>query len=66
MIYFITQELNKYIKIGYTDNDPDNRSRAMQVGNPHPLNLVAVIDGDKGLERSLHWYFRKDHIRGEV
>jgi hypothetical protein len=64
MIYFIEQEL-KFVKIGYTAQDPDIRIRALQCGNPHEMRLFAVIDGTKDLEWALHKLFQPYHIRNE-
>ena len=39
MIYFITQEDDKYVKIGFTETDIDAHRRLiqLQIGNPHKM-----------------------------
>ena len=65
VIYFITQEDDRYVKIGYADKDANRRLLDLQIGNPHELYLYAFIDGDIALEKELHERFKKFHIRGE-
>ena len=65
MIYFISQENDKYVKIGYSSGMGRKRLAAMQTGNPHRLSLLAVFEGDEDRERELHKYFKADRIRGE-
>ena len=64
MIYFITQQNHKFVKIGYT-RDIDTRLSSLQVGNPYKLDVYAVIKGDSFQE----WWFQKKfqahRIRGE-
>ena len=51
MIYFITQEGKKYIKIGYTSKPIKERLSSMQTGNPHLLSVCDVVDGGKEYEK---------------
>jgi len=64
VIYFITQQ-DKYVKIGYTAGDPNDRVESLQVGNPHELILYGAVDGDIAYERVLQGKFHKSHVRGE-
>ena len=64
MIYFITQQ-DKYVKIGYTQNSPIQRLYNLQIGNPHPLDIYSVIEGNAEIEKALHNQFLSSHIRGE-
>lgn len=45
------------IKIGYSDQ-PKRRLKEMMMWSPIPLELFAVVPGDRGLEGSLHRAFR--------
>ena len=64
MIYFITQN-NEYVKIGYTNDNPEMRLQNLQIGNPKPLVLCKVIYGGKAKETTLHTRFGAYHERGE-
>lgn len=65
MIYFIQDALTCRIKIGYTDGDPRERLKALQVGNPSALVLLASTVGDKTEEHRLHELFAHVRERGE-
>lgn len=62
MVYFLLCE--GFVKIGY-GNDPEQRCRAAQVGNPFPVTLIAVALGGKTEEVILHRAFRNLHVRAE-
>ena len=65
MIYFIRSGNKGPIKIGYTDENFDQRFKSLQTGNPYKLKLVGMIEGDALKEAELHRKFEKHHIRGE-
>ncbi len=65
MIYFIQDQKTYAIKIGFTAGNPLSRLDALQTGNPNKLSLLKSIDGDMGLESSLHEQFKESRINGE-
>lgn len=62
MVYFIL--CGEYVKIGVAV-DVERRLRHLQMSNPHPLELIATMDGERDLERQLHCRFVRYHARGE-
>lgn len=64
MIYFI-QSSDKSIKIGFTNQNPLARLKALQTGSNLELTLLGVINGDKNRELRLHDRFKEFRIRGE-
>lgn len=64
MIYFVLQQ-DRYVKIGYTGDDPEGRLMSLQTGNPFVLQLYKVIQGDMATEALLHAMFADEHISGE-
>ena len=65
MIYFIRSGKSGPLKIDYTDENIEKRIQSLQIGNPHELKLVAIIEGDQSKIAELHRRFKKFHIRGE-
>jgi hypothetical protein len=66
VIYFITDEDEKYIKIGYTESEKVvNRLGALQTGCPLKLKVFTKIDGGRHLENKLHIMFAKYQTVGE-
>ncbi len=62
--YFIQSGVDGPIKIGFTSKeDPQERLRDLQTGNPEQLHLIAIIAGN--VERELHEQFKNDRISGE-
>ena len=64
MVYFIQSEAGP-IKIGYTEQHPYKRMKALQTSVSEKLTLLSYIDGDKNVEKNLHVKFSPDRIRGE-
>lgn len=64
MIYFIQESSRGLIKIGLAV-DPQSRLIELQVGSPHTLTLLLVVDGDRDDERRLHRRFSRHRVRGE-
>jgi hypothetical protein len=58
-------ESDGYFKIGVTARHPRDRIRDMSTGNPHPIVLVAMFEGDARAEQLLHTRFRNQRRRGE-
>lgn len=56
MIYFVAQK--DKIKIG-TTNNINQRLKNLSTSSPHPLVLLATMDGDKEIEKQLHFRFHK-------
>ena len=65
MIYFIQEEKDGAIKIGYAKWRASARLRHLQIANPHKLYLLGVMEGEKSDEKKLHVLFKKYRIRGE-
>src|SRR5258705_9513139 len=64
-VYFVTCERSWFpIKIGFAKSVP-NRMRALLVGFPYEIKLLAVIRGDRALERELHARFAQWRLSGE-
>lgn len=64
MIYFILNEENQHIKIGYSVN-PLKRIKALQTGNSYNLEILTVIEGDISMEKLLHKKFKNYKIKNE-
>jgi hypothetical protein len=64
-LYFIQEEDHGPIKIGWTKNSPRVRLEDLQVGNPRPPHIVAMMPGTILDETRLHDRFRHLNIRGE-
>lgn len=63
-VYFVQESGMMAIKIGVA-KDVDGRVREMAVGTPHLLVVLAVVNGDRRVEQSLHARFARARIRGE-
>lgn len=61
-VYFIQGA--KHVKIGFA-TDPLKRFGELQVSHFEQLRLVAVVPGDRDLEKRLHAHFRDQAVRGE-
>lgn len=51
-------------KIGYTSK-PMNRLVQLQTGNPFPLELISIKDGDLTTEKEIHGKFEGHRLKGE-
>lgn len=65
MIYFIQSGEDGPVKIGFTNGNPLNRLRSLQIGSHQELFLRAVVSGDEAAEAKLHRRFAKQRVRGE-
>lgn len=71
IIYFIAQFSDNYyinkeafyepiwVKIGFTQYDPEKRLAQLQTGNPHSLLIIAYFDGWQTDEEKLHCFFKE-------
>ncbi len=68
IVYFVAISAEtSYIKIGRCHRITAMRSRLMglQTGSPHPVELLAIVAGDRSVEAGLHSRFQALHVRGE-
>lgn len=65
MVYLLEDVDKKYLKIGYSDNNPEGRLAAIKVETKLHLRIVYVINGTRQLERGLHSMFKNYHIKRE-
>lgn len=68
-VYFIREANSHYIKIGYS-NDPAKRLGELQIGNPHDMEIFAVLqltdrDVARRIEAVYHERYKAALIRGE-
>ena len=65
-VYAITTNDNKYVKIGYSGENPTKtRVKSLQISNPQPLTVHSYIAGGPTTERILHKKFIKYRKCGE-
>lgn len=62
-VYFI--KAGEFIKIGFTTINARRRMATFQVGHPHDLVLLGVLDGTTERENEIHARFAPFHVRGE-
>ncbi|MCC6775605.1 MAG: GIY-YIG nuclease family protein [Hyphomicrobiales bacterium] len=62
LVYFMTCQ--EFVKLGWT-TDPYQRLMGSQVGNPHLIELPAMMRGGEREERILHREFKQYHHRAE-
>ena len=68
MIYFIAEENDhSQVKIGYSKNlkGATKRLGQLQIGNPRKLELIGLINGTIGMERSYHRIFADYRLESE-
>lgn len=53
------------VKIGWADEAPLERLRALQTGFWEELKIIRLMDGPRALEGWLHQFFSEQRIRGE-
>ncbi len=63
-VYFARAESGGPVKIGHAHN-PRRRLTMLQTGNPEPLRLIRVIEGDIATEAAAHEAFAARRIKGE-
>lgn len=68
VVYFIGADLGtgeRAVKIGFSDRDPIQRLRQMQIGCPLELTLLHSMPGTVKLERAIHEALSGHGVRGE-
>ena len=65
IVYFLQQDVDGLIKIGYTSGPLRDRLKQFETGNPNRLDLLLILDGGYELEKKLHDRFHEFHERGE-
>jgi hypothetical protein len=67
-VYALTErDSYRYIKIGWSKENPDDRVKSCQTGNPRELVLIDRLEGSRELERAVHDCLgvQGHHVRGE-
>ncbi len=63
MVYFILCN-NDFVRIGFSD-DVTRRLANLKSGNPYPLRLIGVLDGDKKREKLYHCQYINSRSHGD-
>lgn len=63
-VYFIREGHDGAVKIGYSA-DAARRLVKLQADSSRRATIINQVDGDRNVERWLHWRFRDLRIRGE-
>lgn len=53
------------VKIGFTSKHPLDRITELQIGNPHPLKILATVRGTMADERKIHKSLSSVRLTGE-
>lgn len=64
-VYFIEASGSPYVKIGWTEGEPEDRCAKLQVGCPLELTVIAEYPGCREDERRAHRRLAHAHVRGE-
>ena len=64
MIYVLQDEATLAVKVGFSRN-PKGRVAALRTASPHRLRMLGLIEGDAGLERSIHRDLQRHRLSGE-
>ena len=65
MIYLINAEGTDLYKIGFTNQNPNNRMKVLQTGCPYKLKLIDVFNGGLAIEKEIHNTYKKVRKQGE-
>lgn len=65
MVYLIADRGNELCKIGFTNTEVEKRMSSLKTGNPFELEVLAVIEGERELEKELHTKFKDYKVKGE-
>jgi len=66
VVYVVQSGAGGPITVGTsTDRGYARRLASLQAGNPLPLTLLQLLDGDERLERRLHGAWARHRIRGD-
>jgi hypothetical protein len=63
-LYTISDDEGKYFKVGVANN-PAERLKQLQTGNPIRLRIEAVVPNEPHLEYIMHKSLAHRHVRGE-
>jgi 2,4-dienoyl-CoA reductase-like NADH-dependent reductase (Old Yellow Enzyme family) len=63
--YIIRSGDTSFVKIGWADEDVEERRRALQTAHYELLTVLRVIDGPPTVERWMHSRFSQHRVRGE-
>ena len=63
-VYFIREVGTEFVKIGKSVS-PEERLKTLQIGTPHKLELMHIVNSIKYDETWFHRHFSKFHISGE-
>ena len=63
-IYLVQPADGGLVKIGFAYN-PAERLKALQIGSPVPLRIIATFPGTRALEQSIHRYLWTERSHGE-
>lgn len=64
LVYAVRPVRSKMVKIGFTRNI-DSRARQLARGERAPVDVLAVFQGPRRLERELHVLFSERHVHTE-
>jgi hypothetical protein len=66
VVYFIVDQRNRAVKIGWTGRTPETRRAALQIGSSVPLIIAGSIPARESYEQwGLHNEVGESHVRGE-
>jgi hypothetical protein len=65
MIYFVEAAGTEWVKVGFASRNVEGRLNDMRPGCPFELRLIAVFDGVRATERSIHEALSESRGRGE-
>ena len=65
MIYLINAEGTDLYKIGFTNQNSNNRMKVLQTGCPYKLKLIDVFNGGLAIEKEIHNTYKKVRKQGE-
>ena len=59
MIYLINAEGTDLYKIGFTNQNSNNRMKVLQTGCPYKLKLIDVFNGGLAIEKEINVHFKE-------
>lgn len=65
MIYFITSDALKAVKVGYSNKSAERRLSELQVSMPFKLEILRVVEGDRSIEKKCHRALAHVRVSGE-
>lgn len=64
-VYFARGCGTNFVKIGWAKTDVAKRIEVLQIGMPHTIEVLGVMDGDRATEVKLHARHSGSRFRGE-